>query len=108
MYTQRYDTAGKFIGVTNARGGAVPVDPANEDWLEFLEWNKRGGLDTSDLPPPEQPAPVKERADLLAIVAKAPEALLAELWADHAKRDPDAAQAMLVRLGMADTVLEGR
>lgn len=50
-YKPNYDRVGKFIGVIRGDGAAVPNDPGNLDWVEFLKWNTRPDpLDTSDKP----------------------------------------------------------
>ncbi len=107
-YTVTYDMHGKASVWLDGKL-QISSDPTHPDRVEFEAWNakQRPPLDTSDRVI-EPPAPVKPREDLLAIVAKAPEALLAELWADYAQRRPDEAQAALGRLGMADTVREER
>lgn len=56
-----------------------------------------------------EPGPVKPRADLEAIFAKAdPAWLLRLLAADFCERHPERGQALLEAMEMADTVREGK
>src|SRR5690554_79246 len=95
---------GRATLIREGRELCWPETVVAKDDKEFIAWNAEQAvpLVVEDIPP------VKDRERLREILAKARDQIVDEYLLDEFERRPDEMQAIFVRLGLADTVREGK